>query len=98
MAKKLDSFPETARVSQDKYPWGDWLDGSIWELTMGEDFHIKPESFKTGAQQKARDRNGRLRVARPSENVLVIQFIRTAGNDGEGDGKILAPSERADRG
>jgi hypothetical protein len=93
MVRKLDTFPETRRVKQpDKYPWDEWLDGSIYELTKGTDYSIKTVSIRSNAQAKAKERGGRLRYAMPSPDVLVIQFIPNH------TGTIKTPSERTDRG
>lgn len=34
MARKVDAFPPENR----RYPWDEWLDGSVWELARGEDY------------------------------------------------------------
>jgi hypothetical protein len=63
VARRVKEFPEPVRPS--KYPWGDWLDGQIWELKSGEDFDGKPTNFRSVALAQARNRGGRVsRMAR----------------------------------
>ena len=48
MARKLSSFDFSQKStitppdSSRRYPWDEWLDGDIWELTFGEDFDMHP--------------------------------------------------------
>lgn len=76
MAKKLDAFPEGLRVrSSQTYPWDEWLDGSPWELTKGDDYVIKSKSFVTAAQAAARRKGGRVQTAiLPDDTGVVIQY------------------------
>ncbi len=80
MARVVDEFPEGPE--QSRYPWGQWLDGSIWELTHGEDFNGKPNTFRANARVQAKKRGGtiRARVVRDrndpdAPNRVYIQFI-----------------------
>lgn len=60
-----------------KYPWADWLDGRVWELTAGKDFDVTVESFRSTAIGKARDLGGKLRtrvVTHGTRRMLQIQF------------------------
>lgn len=84
MAKKLDTFPEDLRVrTADSYPWNEWFDGSVWELTKGEDYVIKTKSFISNAQAKARTRGGTLRTGvLPDDKGVVVQYrTRPLGGD-----------------
>lgn len=47
MAKTLKKFNfdtpvETLHDRRQKYPWAQWLDGRIWKIQHGEDFHVEP--------------------------------------------------------
>lgn len=46
MAQRLDSydFPPGGRAG--KYPWDEWLDGSVWRLIGGEDFTTPARNFR----------------------------------------------------
>lgn len=45
MATVLTSFPN----DDSRYPWGKWLNGSIWKLTRGVDFECEPNSIRAQA-------------------------------------------------
>ncbi len=72
MAERLDDFPFKSWTG--KFPWDEWLDGSIWRLKRGEDFDITPAGFRAGMQYNANKRGGKVRTRREGEN-FVIQFI-----------------------
>ena len=77
MARKLEAFP-AAKGS--RYPWAEWLDGSVWELVQGDDFQAKTATFRTNAQTQAKKRGGRIRskaVDAAGRDAVVIQFQRT---------------------
>jgi hypothetical protein len=79
MARKLDQFPLSNAA---RYPWDEYLDGSVWELTRGEDFRCSVRSIQGAARAQANRRRGTVRMrTRRSENgreVVVMQFIRPA--------------------
>ena len=75
MARKLDEFPSLR--SESRYPWGEWLDGSVWELEQGRDFSSKVPTFRANAQTQARKRGGKVRsrlFQNGDSTRLVIQF------------------------
>lgn len=57
MAERLTEWPQQARKS--KYPWHEWLDGSVWRLRRGEgeDFKVSIASFRAAASRAAKERN-----------------------------------------
>ena len=77
MARRLEAFPASTGA---RYPWTDWLDGSVWELVHGEDFTSKLPTFRANAQIQAKRRNGRVRsravTAADGREAVVIQFER----------------------
>jgi hypothetical protein len=79
MAQRVDRFPDLPSTS--RYPWGEWLDGSVWELIAGQDFEGKPSGFRSVAITHAKKRNGmvRTRVLRAREpgeaDRLYLQFM-----------------------
>ena len=77
MARKLDHFPLS---SASRYPWDEYLDGAIWELTRGEDFTCSIRSMQGTARTQANRRRGtvRMRTRRQQDGgeVLVLQFVR----------------------
>jgi hypothetical protein len=77
MARQLESFPASSGA---RYPWDEWLDGSVWELVKGEDFTSKLPTFRANAQLQARKRSGRVRskgTESGGREAVVIQFHRT---------------------
>jgi hypothetical protein len=60
VARKVKQFPELPGRSA--YPWDDWLDGSIWELTRGVDFKGTPNTFRSNARVQAVRRGGKIRA------------------------------------
>ena len=56
-----------------KYPWRQWLNGQIWQLHKGEDFHVTIPSMILALNDAAR-RKGLLASSVPyGDNVLFIQ-------------------------
>ena len=45
MAKVMRAMPDRKRPS--KYPWHDWFDGRVRELTVGVDFKTTIECFRS---------------------------------------------------
>jgi hypothetical protein len=76
MARRLDSFPANSGA---RYPWDEWLDGSIWELVRGADFGAKTATFRANVQVQAKKRGGRARsraLTVDGSEAVVIQFER----------------------
>lgn len=76
MARKIEQFPLAASV---RYPWDEYLDGSIWELVRGEDYTAKTQTFLGNARSRAKRLGGTLRTRALRKNdseVVVIQFHR----------------------
>lgn len=69
------------RSSRGNYPWAEWLDGQIRQLTQGEDFHCKVESIRLQAhKQLAGDPKRMVRTSILDDGKsLVLQVVeRTA--------------------
>ena len=60
MAKQLDDFD--FRMRQCNADWSAWLDGSIWELTKGEDFDCEARTFVTRAHSNARSKKRKVKT------------------------------------
>src|SRR5687767_12218246 len=77
MARRLDNFPAATGA---RYPWDEWLDGSVWELVRGEDFAAKPTTLRANAQGQAKKRGGRVRSraaqASDGRDAVIVQFVR----------------------
>ncbi len=56
MAQEFGSFDEplkTIRRKERKYPWHQWMNGSVWELIRDEDFPCQIASFIAMLRAKA---------------------------------------------
>lgn len=77
MARKLDQFPLSKAA---KYPWDEYMDGNVWELTRGEDFDCSVTSMQGAARTQANRRRGTVRMRTRHSNdgreLVVLQFVR----------------------
>jgi len=68
MAEKLKTFdfaaPSAITAASDKavYPWEEWLDGDIWQLREGEDFHTHPLMMERIIRTRATARGAKVRL------------------------------------
>jgi hypothetical protein len=81
VARKLEQFPSPHKS---RYPWDEYLDGDVWELTVGEDFTSKLSTFRMNAKVQAKKRGGNVRSTLQhgeggGPDKLVIQFFRGNG-------------------
>jgi hypothetical protein len=78
VAQRIERFPDAP--VQSNYPWDEWFDGSVWELTPGEDFKGKPATFRASAVAQAARRDGKVRTRKvigpDGEERLYLQFYR----------------------
>lgn len=75
MAKSLKTFdfPHGGRKGI-VYDWASILDGSIWQLTQGEDFDVDPKTFVGAVARAANPLN--LRVKRQIDGkTLTLQAV-----------------------
>lgn len=54
MAKRISTLPRRNRGS--KYPWDEWMDGSVWSVAHGIDFQISAETFRALVHSAANTR------------------------------------------
>lgn len=78
MAERVEEMPPR-RAGAAKYPWEEWMDGSVWKLTQGEDFPNAARSFRQAVYAAAKIRGGvaecrEVRGKNGSADVLYIQF------------------------
>lgn len=79
MARKLKNFDfEKERndiISRPyRYPWEKWLDGSVWELTIGEDFKTSVQSFRSNAFYNAKIRGMKIRTIRKDDKLIIQAY------------------------
>lgn len=62
---------------EEKYPYDDWFDGSVWKLKMYEDFWVDPKSMQSAVYQSAKKRGFKVKTHIPrSADVLYVQAIK----------------------
>lgn len=71
MARRLDALP-SRNNGRAIYPWGEWLDGSIWELTQGEDFTCALQGFRNMVHQAAHRRNLTAHIRMTGDKTIAI--------------------------
>ena len=69
MAERTD-IKELSKAS--KYPWGDWLDGSVWRLRQGDDFESL-NTFRAAWSREAKVVGKIASCIQESEGVYLIQ-------------------------
>src|SRR5690349_17590526 len=62
MARRLKSFPHDRYPSSRRYPWAEWLYGSVWEIRRGEDYDVSTENMRVTLHVKADSRARRVRT------------------------------------
>jgi len=76
MAKVLKEYDRSeSDVKQGRppiYPWDEWLDGRIWELTQGEDFEISMDNMENYIRKTAYRKEIEISVFRHDEKTLII--------------------------
>jgi len=58
MAHNVNSSPPLRLPALDSFPWDEWLDGSVWELTAEEDYPgMKDSQMRSFVYRAARARD-----------------------------------------
>ncbi len=75
MAKRLREFP--GGPTRGKYPWDQWLDGSVWQLQKGQDYDIGTPSMRAAASRAAKAAGKKVRTrarkGKGGSEVLIVQ-------------------------
>jgi hypothetical protein len=89
MATKLKTFdwtsPSTLTTSEKAtYPWEEWFDGDIWQLTRDEDFDGHPLMMERIIRTRATGRKAKVRLRHVPLNgeqwgIIVVQRTDIAG-------------------
>ena len=69
MARVVAEMPPGA--TRAKYPWHEWFDGGVWELTRGEDFSCSARIMGLQARSAAKRHRVQVRVAVRGQLVYV---------------------------
>lgn len=72
MAKKLDEY-EFGKAKF-KYPWEQWLDGTIWHLEHGKDFSVEVESMRVNIYTAAERRDLKVRTSVEGEDIVMQAY------------------------
>jgi hypothetical protein len=78
MAKRLDKFPGQPDGGRSKYPWGEWADGSVWEIRQGEDYDVATENMRVNLHLKADALARKVRTRKIADDRgegLIYQFL-----------------------
>lgn len=67
MSKQIAEFTNHGNR---RYPWEEWLNGSIWSITRGEDFATSPTSMRTMIYTRAAHAGLTAEVHMIDENTL----------------------------
>jgi hypothetical protein len=84
MAKRLPNFDWSSNsvLTLDRdgnYPWTEWLDGDIWELTAGKDFRTHPLMMERIIRTRATTEGAKVRLRHPRKGVIVLQRTDVVG-------------------
>jgi hypothetical protein len=85
MAKRLEAFPGEGPRGQRRYPWDEWIDGSIWEIRRGEDYDVPTENMRVNLHMKASSLSHKVQSRKFSDDQgegLIFQFLHPQETDG----------------
>lgn len=54
MAERIDTIVPSRPGRPAVYPWAEWMDGSAWRISRGEDFSILPDNMGRHLREHAR--------------------------------------------
>lgn len=81
--QEIDTRPLRERLTyppsqiEERYPYDEWFDGSVWRLKMYEDFWVHPKSMQSAVYQAARKRNMKVKTHIPTTaDAIYIQVIK----------------------
>lgn len=76
MAERIDNITPL-RGRPPLYPWDEWLDGSAWRITQGEDFDVTAETMAQMVRLRA-SKAGLSATARVRDNTVEFQALKEA--------------------
>lgn len=64
-------------INQEKYPWDEWFDGSVWRLRQGEDFDVNCESMRSAIYMAAYRKKYKVKTHIPkTRDIVYVQKIK----------------------
>jgi len=85
MARVVDALPRSRAGggAGPIYPWDEWLDGRVWELTAGEDFTIRIDSMRSSASSFSRKIGRTVRTRVNADKTLLFVQALPLSPDGD---------------
>ena len=85
MAKRIEGPYDFSR-----HGFNEYADGATWELTEGEDFHIKPASLSNAARAWAREEGlgVEVKVIESDPVVVAVRFTKTQRLHAAGEAQL----------
>jgi len=79
VAQVVEEYDWDQKVIRDgKYPWSQWFNGAVWELTKGEDFDVDVAAFRRAVHSRAHWLGFKARTRTiKNDQAIVIQRIES---------------------
>lgn len=72
---ELESLPKASSGGgTERYPWHDWLNGRVWEITRG-DYNITEIGFRSVACTAAGKRGLRAKIRKQPDGAFLLQSV-----------------------
>lgn len=73
MARVIDEFPKNDGYGV--FPWDEWANEKIWEISFGRDFHMPPAQMIRKIHAEAIKRNAFVKIQKPAPDYILFQFM-----------------------
>lgn len=77
MAERIESLPPV-KGRPLIYPWSEWMDGSAWRITHGEDFHVSAATMAQLVRQRGLRHGVSVSARLSGDESVEFQFERKA--------------------
>ena len=83
MARRLEQFPAQGGGPRRRYPWDEWSDGGVWEITRGEDYDVPTENMRVNLHTRADATGKKVKTQKVTTNgeALIFQFYSPEGEE-----------------
>lgn len=73
--RELITWPR--KTTDEKYPWDEWFDGSVWRLKMYDDFHVSCESMRSAIYMAAQRKKIKVKTHIPkTRDYVYVQKLK----------------------
>lgn len=62
MGRRVEDFKKDVVETPRRYPWAEWTDEAVWEISQGEDYDVATENMRVNLHEYARKRVGTVRT------------------------------------